>query len=79
VSHPKPSSHTKKSSKPAAKKTTTASKPKAHVHVSSHASHNVVSQAAVATASQKKAHVIDLALQDIHVNSLRSSSKKYHV
>jgi hypothetical protein len=81
VSHPAPKpSHAKKPAKHVTKKATPPAKPKpkVQVHVVSHATHDVVKVSTSSTPAQKQAHVVDLALQDIHVNLLRSSSAKKH-
>ena len=75
VSHPKPS-HVKKPAKQVSKKEALHAKPKVQVHVVSKPTHKVANVSNSSASVQKRAHVVDLALQDIHVNLLRSSSKK---
>jgi hypothetical protein len=77
VSHPAPKpSHAKKPVKHVTKKATPHAKPKpkVQVHVVSHPAHKVVKVSTSSAAAQKHAHVVDLALQDIHVNLLRKKS-----
>ena len=77
VSHPAPKpSHAKKPAKHVTKKATPHAKPKpkVQVHVVSHPAHKVVKVSTSSTSAQKHAHVVDLALQDIHVNLLRKKS-----
>jgi hypothetical protein len=75
VSHPAPKPHAKKPVKHVAKKTTPHAKPKpkVQIHVVSHTA-KVVNVSTASTSAQKHAHVVDLALQDIHVNLLRKNS-----
>ena len=63
-----------KPSKHVQKKATPHAKPKVQVHVVSHSTHKVVKVSTSSTLAQKHAHVVDLALQDIHVNLLRKNS-----
>ena len=53
-------------------------KPKPQVHVVKDAAPKVTKVSTSSTSAEKRAHVVDLALQDIHVNLLKSSSKKKH-
>ena len=75
VSHPAPKPHAKKPAKPVAKKAAPKPKPKVKVHVVSHPADKVVTVSTASTSAQKHAHVVDLALQDIHVNLLRKNSR----
>ncbi|HKI20031.1 MAG TPA: hypothetical protein VKA15_19235, partial [Isosphaeraceae bacterium] len=77
ASHPAPKpSHAKKPVKHVQKKATPPAKPKpkVQVHVVSHPAHKVVKVSPLSTSAQKHAHMVDLALQDIHVNLLRKKS-----
>jgi large repetitive protein len=78
VSHPKPKpSHAKKPANHVQKKATPHAKPKpkVQVHVVSHPAHKVVEVSTSSISAQKHAHVVDLALQDLHVNLLRKKSQ----
>ena len=74
VPHPKPVVHAKKPVKPTTKKAAAHPKPKPQVHVVKHAAPKVTKVSTSSTSAEKRAHVVDLALQDIHVNLLKSSS-----
>jgi subtilisin-like proprotein convertase family protein len=76
VPHPAPKPHAKKPAKPVVKKTAPHAKhkPKVQIHVVSHTAHKVVNVSTASTSAQNHGHVVDLALQDIHVNLLRKNS-----
>jgi hypothetical protein len=75
VPKPKPS-HAKKPAKHVTKKAAPHAKPKpkVQVHIVTHPARKVVKVSTSSTSAQKHAHVVDLALQDIHVNLLRKKS-----
>jgi hypothetical protein len=73
VHHKKPAPHPKKKK---AVQEHVAKKPK--VHVVTHKVTKVIAPSASSAHTPSRAHVIDLALEDIHVNLRRSSSAKKH-
>jgi hypothetical protein len=77
VAHPAPKpSHAKKPAVHVTKKAAAHAKPKPKVavHVVNHSAKNVVKVSTASTSAQKHAHIVDLALQDLHVNLLRKTS-----
>jgi hypothetical protein len=73
--------HTKKPTVPVKHKAVQkhVAKPKVQVRVVRHPVANVVMASASSSAlAQQQGHVVDLALQDVHVNLRRSSSGKQH-
>jgi len=76
---PKPVVHPKKlAAHPKKKKAVQDHAAKPKVHVVTHKVTKVIAPSASSAHTQSRAHVIDLALEDIHVNLRRSSSANKH-